>query len=172
MKKEKILVILTGGTIDSYYNWIKDTAEPLEKSSLPNYFASMKLYDEFEFVEVCMKDSRSINGEDRATILDALSSSSCSKVIITHGTYTMPDTARFIKANLDRKDQTIILTGSMIPLTWFSPSDAWFNLWYALAHLKFTDPGIYVAMNWRLFDPEDVVKQLNEGRFTSVLWWK
>lgn len=90
------------------------------------------------------------------------------KVIITHGTYTMPDSAKFLKANLKRKDQTIIFTGSMIPLLGFAPSDAPFNLGYAIARVQELKAGIYVAMNGKIFMPEEVVKLLSEGRFISV----
>lgn len=90
------------------------------------------------------------------------------KIIITHGTYTMPDTARYLKANLKRDDQTIVFTGSMIPLTGFSPSDAPFNLGYSIAKIQDLPAGIYVCMNGRVFSPNEVVKFLYGGRFVSV----
>lgn len=77
-----------------------------------------------------MKDSRQLGENDRKEILKAIEESPSNKIIITHGTYTMPDTARYLKANLKRNDQTIILTGSMIPIKGFSPSDGTFNLGY------------------------------------------
>ena len=80
----------------------------------------------------------------------------------------MPDSSRFLVANLKRKDQVIILTGSMIPFIGFSPSDAPFNLGYALASVKTLNPGIYVCMNGQIFNPNEVVKNISEGRFVSV----
>jgi L-asparaginase len=80
----------------------------------------------------------------------------------------MPDTARFLKANLKRKDQTIILTGSMIPLLGFSPSDGPFSIGYAIAKVQDLEPGIYVCMNGRVFSSEEVMKVSKEGRFSSV----
>src|SRR4051812_5709510 len=127
-KKEKIQIIMTGGTVDSYYEATKDTAVTLKNSAVPDFIKSLKINDIFYFTQVCMKDSREIDNIDRKKILAILSKTDSKKILITHGTYTMPDTARFIEAHLKRKDQTIIVTGSMIPLTGFSPSDAPFNL--------------------------------------------
>ncbi len=80
----------------------------------------------------------------------------------------MPDTARFLKANLKRKDQTVVLTASMIPLNGFSPSDAPFSLGYAVAKLEELEPGVYVAINGRVFSPEEVMKVMSEARFASI----
>lgn len=115
-----------------------------------------------------MKDSRALNHEDRKEILKAIEESSYNKIIITHGTYTTPDTARYLKANLKRDDQAIILTASMILIKGFSPSDGTFNLGYALAEVQKLKPGIYVCMNGKTFDPEEVIKIIQEGRFASI----
>lgn len=108
-----------------------------------------------------MKDSRELTTGDIKNICKTIEKSTTKKIIITHGTYTMPDTAKYLKANLKRKDQTIISAGSMIPLTGFAPSDAGFNLGYAIARVQTLKPGIYVCMNGRVFSSNEVVKQLN-----------
>jgi L-asparaginase len=167
-KKPSIHFIITGGTIDSFYDGTKDTAVPLPHSSIPAFIKSLKLYDDIKFTEICMKDSRALTRNDVNKITATIQKSSQKAIIITHGTYTMPDTARFLKANLKRKDQVIIFTGSMIPLTGFAPSDAPFSLGYAMAKIEELKPGIYVAMNGRIFSPEEVAKLLDEGRFISV----
>ena len=82
----------------------------------------------------------------------------------------MPDTGRFLKANLKRDDQTVVITGSMIPLQGFSPSDGPFALGYAIAKAQDLKPGIYVCMNGRAFAPEEVLKIAKEGRFGSIFW--
>lgn len=168
MSKGKILVIATGGTIDSYYDGTKDTAVAREKSILPQFFKVLKLYDEISFVEICMKDSRSLTSEDRKRIVAAVDNAKEKKIIITHGTYTMPDTARYIKANSRRKDAIIILTGPMIPLEGFTPSDAPFNLGFAFGKFDQLNPGIYVTMNGKVFSPEECLKLLDQGRFGSI----
>jgi L-asparaginase len=132
-KKDKIEIIITGGTIDSYYDATKDTVVPSKASAIPEFIKSLKMDDVFSFNQICMKDSRSITKKDLKKILQVVNKSTSKKIIITHGTYTMPDSARFFEANLKRKDQVIIFTGSMIPLIGFSPSDAPFNIGYALS---------------------------------------
>lgn len=167
-KNKKIHILMTGGTIDSYYNGIKDTSEPLQHSAIPNYINSLKLDEEVIFTEICMKDSRSITQDDRLKLLNEIEKSEETNILISHGTYTMPDTARYLEGNLQRKDQKIILTGSMIPLTGFSPSDGGFNLGFSIASFRNCEPGVYVCMNGILLNASEVVKLLNEGRFTSV----
>jgi len=115
-----------------------------------------------------MKDSRDLTKQDLKKILTAVEKSPSKKIIITHGTYTMPDTARYLKTKLKRKNQTIIFTGSLIPLVGFSPSDASFNLGYSIAKIQNLDPGIYISMNGRIFSPEEVTKLLHQGRFISL----
>ena len=168
MSEKTIHFIITGGTIDSYYEATKDTAIPNKKSVIPHFIKNLKLYNPIEFTEICMKDSRDIVKADLKNILDTIEKSPHKKIIITHGTYTMPDTARFLKANLKRKDQTIIITGSMIPLLGFSPSDGPFAIGYAIAKTQDLKKGIYICMNGRIFSSEEVMKVNKEGGFTSI----
>ncbi|MFQ5647639.1 MAG: asparaginase domain-containing protein [Candidatus Aenigmatarchaeota archaeon] len=167
-EKPAIHFILTGGTIDSFYDGTKDTVVPLKHSAIPSYVKNLKIYEKTEFTEVCMKDSRELTREDLKNILKTVEESPHKKIIITHGTYTMPDSARYLKANLKRKDQTIIFTGSMIPLTGFAPSDASFSLGYSIAEVQKLAPGIYVCMNGTVFSPEEVSKLISQGRFISI----
>jgi L-asparaginase len=146
----------------------KDTAVPLEKSVVPRFIKSLKLYEDVEFTEVCMKDSRELRPKDVKAICQAIENSPHKRFIVTHGTYTMPDSARYLQANLKNKEKTIIFTGSMIPLTGFAPSDAPFNLGYSIAKLQELDNGIYICMNGKVFSPEEIVKSLSQGRFSSI----
>jgi len=101
-KKDVIHFILTGGTIDSYYDGAKDTVAVRERSVIPDYIKSLQLYEKPMFTQVCMKDSRALTEKDRAKMMQVIKDSSASKIIITHGTYTMPDTARYLKVHLGR----------------------------------------------------------------------
>lgn len=168
LPQDTIHFVLTGGTIDSFYDGTKDTVVPTSHSAIPNFIKLLKLTEPVIFTEVCMKDSRGLTESDRKNILATVEKSKATKLIVTHGTYTMPDTARFLNANLKRNDQTIILTGAMIPLTGFSPSDAPFNIGYAMAQIENKKPGVYVAMNGRLFSSDEVVKNIKEGKFISI----
>jgi L-asparaginase len=168
MSDKTIHFIITGGTIDSYYEGTKDTAIPNEKSIIPRFVKSLKLFDPVKFTEICMKDSRDIVKSDLKNVLNAVEKSSYKRIIITHGTYTMPDTGRFLEANLKRKDQIIIITGSMIPLQGFSPSDGPFAIGYSIAKIQDLKPGIYICMNGKVFSPKEVMKVNKEGRFHSI----
>lgn len=164
----QIHFVITGGTIDSSWSGKHDTVISNEHSYLPEYFKNLELQDKVTFTEVCLKDSRNLTQTDVQKVLDEVEKSPCTKIIIPHGTYTMPDTARFLKVNLTRKDQTIILTGSMTPLKGFEPSDASFNLGYAVAKVQELDPGVYLCMHGVTFTPEEVAKSLSEGKFYSI----
>lgn len=166
----KIHLIATGGTIDSYYDGTKDTAVPYSKSILPDFFKNIIKLDKGKllFTQVCMKDSRDVNKKDLNFMLNTIEKSKARKIIITHGTYTMADSSRFIKANLKRKDQTIVICASLIPMTGFAPSDAPFNLGYAFAQVETLKPGIYVTLNGNTFVPEDVAKFVSQGKLYSL----
>jgi L-asparaginase len=167
-KDKKLHFIITGGTIDSYYDGTKDTAVTNEHSTVPRFVKLLKLYEECEFTEVCMKDSRELNDTDRTNILQSVKESPSQRIIITHGTYTLPDTARFLEANLKKNDKTIIFVCSMIPLVGFTPTDAGFNVGYAVAKSQELPAGVYACMNGRIFTPNEIVKKLSEGRFGSI----
>lgn len=160
--------LMTGGTIDSYYEGTKDTAVPLKKSCIPDFIKSLKLYNETKFSEICMKDSRNMTMQDLNNLLKEIEKSDCKHIIITHGTYTMPDTARYIDANLKSREKTIILTASMIPITGFSPSDGPFSLGYAISEVQNLKNGVYACVNGRVFQSNEIMKIVSEGRFTSV----
>lgn len=172
MSKQIINIIITGGTIDSLWNGAEDTVVVSKHSILPEYFEelgrNLKFPEEIVYTEICMKDSRALNEEDRKNIIKAIEDSKFTKIIITHGTYTMPDTARFLKDNLKRNDQTILLTGSMVPIKGFDFSDGPFNLGYAFVQVQTLPVGIYVCMNTKVFTPEEVAKNIEEGKFYSV----
>jgi len=164
----KIHFIFTGGTIDSRWDGKVDTAVVNKHSAIPDYFGRLILYADITSEEVCMKDSRQITTDDLDRIVAAVKNTTATKIIITHGTYTMPDTAKYLQANLDKNDKTIVFTGSIIPLKGFESSDAPFNLGYAVAKAEELPPGIYICMNGRTFNPDEVAKNLAEGKFFSV----
>lgn len=166
-KKETIHFITTGGTIDSYYDGTKDTVVPYKKSIIPRYIEGLHLHIEAVFTQICSKDSRDLDLKDMGKIRDTIESSKASFFVITHGTYTMPDTARYLQANLKRKDCTIIFTGSMSPLE-FPNSDAPFSLGFTFAEIFHLKKGIYVCMNGRIFDPGEIAKLIGKGQFVSI----
>ncbi len=163
-----IHIIITGGTIDSAWDGKQDTIAVAEHSVIPLYFKGLNVYDEVKFSEICMKDSRALNADDLKNVQKTIEESEETKFIVTHGTYTMPDTARFLKHNLKRNDAVVILTGAMTPLKGFDFSDAGFNLGYAFSKAQDLEPGIYLCMNGRVFSAEEAAKSISEGKFYSV----
>ncbi|MBT4916966.1 asparaginase [Candidatus Peregrinibacteria bacterium] len=167
-KSSQFHFIITGGTIDSFYDGTIDTVRPNEKSTIPSYIKSLKLYEDVEFSEICMKDSRELGEDDMEAVLEAIEKSSSENIIVTHGTYTMPDTARFLQANLKKSDKRILLTGSMIPMSGFTGTDGPFNLGFSMASAVHLPAGIYVCMNGKVFTHDEAAKSISEGRFYSI----
>jgi len=160
--------IITGGTIDSYDKEIRYPLIPLQKSIIPIYIKGLKLHAKPEFTVVCLKDSRDIAKADLKKLLGAVEKSAAKRIIITCGTFAMPDIARFLDLNMRKKDKTIVLTGAMIPLYGFPLSDGPFNLGFAAAKAHDLPSGVYVAMNGKAFASNEVLKIVSEGRFESV----
>ncbi len=79
----------------------------------------------------------------------------------------MPDTARYLEANLKTKDKVIVFTGAMVPVG-FPSSDAFFNLGFTLSKIEYLEPGIYLCMNGKIFIPSEVAKLLSKGKFVSI----
>lgn len=159
--------ILTGGTIDSETQG--QTRDVIRKhSAVPDFIKSLKGRSEWEFTEVMMKDSRDITNDDRSRILEVVESSNCNRIIITHGTFTMAETARYIKQRLSGKKKIVILTGSLVPLMGFADSDAPRNLEFAILQSQILFPGVYVSMNEKNFDAEEAVKDSQTGIFYSI----
>ena len=163
----RILFIITGGTIDSRFSPMQDAILTGKKSMVPNYLSKLKLHDDCEYFVARMKDSRELDDSDRAKMLGAIEKSKTNRVIITHGTYTMAKTAIFIKKNLLARGKTIVLTGSMVPVSGFAVSDAPFNLGYAVASVQALKPGVYLCMNGKVFRPHEVEKNIKKGRFEA-----
>lgn len=160
-----IHVLITGGTIDSHWDPIKDTAVANEQSILPQFINRLNLPFECNFTTVCMKDSRAIADEDRSRMVQVIDESGSNRFLITHGTYTMAETGRYLMNNLKRRDVVVVLTGSFVPLTDIIRSDGGFNIGFAIAQLQHLDPGVYVVMNAQVFEADKVEKLIHEGKF-------
>lgn len=165
-KPETLHVVRTGGTIESRWEPTLDTAVTDVNPWLQIYLERINLQLALQFTTACLKDSRDITYKDRKQIVEAIISSAARKVTVPHGTYTMADTGQFINERLpEDHDKTVVLFGAMIPLNGFVPSDAPFNCGFATGAALVLRRGVYVAMNTRLFNAEDVEKNRSEGRF-------
>lgn len=168
IQKNLIHIITMGGTIDSSWSPVQDAIVVSEKSNLPLYFTKFPLIDELIFSHICAKDSRAITQQDRKNMLKTVEQSKAAKIIITHGTFTMPDSARYLKQHLKRKDQSIILTGATTPIKGFEMTDAPLNLGYAISHVQKLPPNVYIAMKGEAFTSEEIDKELKEGNFHEI----
>lgn len=164
--REKIHVIIAGGTIDGSWDAAQDSMVIEPPSRVPEFFSHHQLYDSVVFSEICVKDSREINDDDRKIVVKTIEESDAAKFILTHGIYAMPETAAYLTENLKRKDAIIMFVSSKTPLGW-PDSDASFNLGFALSKVQDQKPGMYVAMNGKCLTPEQAVKELSEGKFYS-----
>ena len=108
------------------------------------------------------KDSLEMTDKDRQTVVAAILASPARRLVITHGTDTLTDTAQAIAEAV--RDKTVVLVGAFLPAV-FRDSDADFNIGFALAAAKTLPPGIYVAMNGNLFPAGAVRKNRQAGRF-------
>jgi len=158
---QAIRVFITGGTFDKEYDeltgrlFFKDTHLP-EMLRLARCRAPLTLHT------LMMMDSLDLTEADRARIVEACRACSEVRLVITHGTDTMPETARALLASGLAK--TVVLTGAMVPYA-FGSSDGLFNLGSALSFAQVLPPGVYVAMNGRCFPADKVRKDRERGVF-------
>ena len=159
-----IKILITGGTFDKEYDelngklFFKDTHLPeilkLGRSNLPVSIRTLMMIDSLE-----MSDA------GREIIISHCKQCKEEKIIITHGTDTMDITA--LQLGAAKLDKTIVLTGAMIPYK-FGSSDGLFNLGSALAFVQTLPKGVYVVMNGKYFNFDNVRKNKSSGIFEEL----
>ncbi len=160
----KVLIIQTGGTIDKDYpKTNKGYAFEIDEPAVERIFERVLPGFEYEVISLLRKDSLEITDDDRVLIKSTIESSSANKILITHGSDTMPETGRFL-GNL--KHKAIILTGAYRPER-FNGSDADFNIGTALGALNMIEEGTFIAMNGLILSPENCNKDSLTGKFYS-----
>jgi len=162
MKPVKILI--TGGTFDKEYNEING-ALYFKDTHVPEMLKLGRCRLETTIRTVMMIDSLEMSDADRELILENCKKSPEDKIVITHGTDTMAETARVLGQNIHGK--TIVLTGAMIPYA-FGSSDGLFNLGSALSFAQALPPGVYIAMNGKYFAWDNVRKNRELGEFEAI----
>ncbi len=159
---EPILVVTTGGTIDKVYFDAKSDYE-VGESVVGKVLRQAEVRLPFDLVSVLRKDSLELTDADRALIRARIEARPERRVVVTHGTDTMTDTARALQGLSDR---TIVLTGALSPAR-FAESDAVFNVGMAFAAAQLLDAGVYIAMNGRIFDARRVRKDRERNEFVE-----
>jgi L-asparaginase len=160
-----IRIFVTGGTFDKEYNELTG-ALAFKDTHLPEMLRLGRCRIDVAIETLMMIDSLEMTDADRALIVEQCRQAAEPRILITHGTDTMVDTARALAAALgDAK--TIVLTGAMIPYA-FGSSDGLFNLGSALSFVQALTPGVYLAMNGRCFEWDKVRKNRETGVFEAI----
>ncbi len=159
----KLLIITTGGTIDKIYFDDKSDYQ-IGEPQISQILHAMHVAFEFEVSSLMRKDSLHMEDKDRQLILDVVSASEVRHILITHGTDSMVETATVLQ---NVPDKTIVLTGALNPAR-FRDSDAIFNIGCAVGAAQTLPPGVYIAMNGKVWDPAHVRKNRFENRFESM----
>ena len=157
-----IQILITGGTFDKSYNHISGDLF-FEKTHIPEMLERSKCRLNVDVKTLMMIDSLEMTQKDIEKIIDECKKTKSSRIVITHGTDTMVNTAEKIAEKI--KNKTIVLTGAMIPYAFGSSSDGFFNLGSALSFVQTLKNGVYIAINGQYFDYDMVEKNKLKGYF-------
>ncbi len=161
-----IQVFVTGGTFDKEYNYI--TGELYFKDThLKEMFERGRCEVPIDVKTLMMIDSLEMGDDEHSIIVYNCRKTEPSRILLTHGTDRMVDTARVL-AEAKIEGKTIVLTGAMIPYAFGTSSDGFFNLGSALAFVQVLPPGVYIAMNGRYFEWDKVRKNRQTGTFEDI----
>jgi L-asparaginase len=160
----KILFIQTGGTIDKDYpKQIKGYAFEISEPAVRQILERVNPSFEYEVISLLRKDSMDLTVKDKKKIFEECEKADTDKIIITHGTDTMIETATFLA---EVKNKTIILTGAFKPEK-FTNSDADFNVGVAVGAMNILGKGVFIAMNGRVFKYDEVKRDKETGKYTG-----
>ncbi len=159
-----IRILITGGTFDKRYDEIRGRLSFTE-SHVPDMLRLGRSRVDVALRTVMLVDSLEMSDADRALVAENCVQAPESRLVVTHGTDTMVETARVIAMRVT--DKTVVLTGAMVPYA-FGSSDGLFNLGSALSFAQVLPPGVYVAMNGRCFAWDRVRKNRETGVFEET----
>ena len=159
-----IRLFVTGGTFDKEYDEIHGALE-FRDTHLPEMLKMARARLDVRIRTLMMVDSLDMSDADRELIAGNCADAPEQNIVITHGTDTMVATARVLAETV--RDKTIVLTGAMIPIA-FGSSDGLFNLGGALSLAQVLPRGVYIAMNGRVFDWDNVEKNRDTGVFEPL----
>jgi L-asparaginase len=162
--KQYIKIFATGGTFDKEFNEINGELF-FKETNLYKLLDLGRSQLNVRIETLMMVDSLKMTKTEKNYIVNKCKEEKSDRIIITHGTDTMVDTAKIIAKHIS--DKTIILTGAMIPIK-FGSSDGLFNLGSALSFIQVIDPGVYITMNGRYFKWDNVTKNKDRGIFERI----
>ncbi|HEY4369420.1 MAG TPA: asparaginase domain-containing protein [Steroidobacteraceae bacterium] len=157
-----IVIVTTGGTIDkAYFDAL--SSYHVGDTVMAKLLSIAQVTYPYRIVELLRKDSLELTDADRATLRETVASLETDKVVVTHGTDTMAQSAR---ALMPVAGKTIVLTGALSPAR-FAESDAAFNLGMAFAAVQTLPQGVYITMNGRVIRGDRARKDREKARFVS-----
>jgi len=160
---KKLNILTTGGTIDKIYYDDKSDYQ-IGQPVIARILTAMDVGFDWEIHALLRKDSLHLNDEDRKLIRKTIIDSEDRHFLITHGTDTMVETGAALG---DVGDRVIVMTGALNPAR-FIDSDAMFNIGCAVGAVQVLQPGIWIAMNGRIWDPKAVRKNREANRFEAI----
>lgn len=162
---KELRIIVTGGTIDKVHDPMTEGLAFAKDDSthLPEMLNIGRCH--FPIVQrIMLKDSLDFDDSDRAAIVDAVNAAEEDAIVVTHGTGTMGQSARWLAERVTGK--TVVFTGAMRPHS-LSFSDGPFNLGGAVVAAQCLPHGVYGVMNGRIFPAEALNKNTEQGRFDT-----
>ncbi|KLI98885.1 asparaginase domain-containing protein [Luteimonas sp. FCS-9] len=160
---DELLIVTTGGTIDKIYFDDKSDYQ-VGEPQIGRMLEELGVAFRFRVIPIIRKDSLHITDDDRELIRATIAAQPARHVLLTHGTDSMVETAKVLASIADK---TIVLTGALSPAR-FRGSDAEFNIGTAVGAVQSSPPGVYVAMNGRIWDPLKVRKNVEANRFEPL----
>ena len=161
----RIKIVTTGGTIDKIYFDRKNEFQ-VGAPQIGEVLNEANVTLDYEVIQLFRKDSLDLTDADRCLIYETILSDLGRHFVVTHGTDTMLVTAKVLKKI---NDKIIVLTGAMQPAK-FRQTDAVFNIATAITAVQLLRPGVYVAMNGRIFDPTKIRKNIEQNCFEPIAY--
>ena len=160
---DQLCIVTTGGTIDKIYFDDKSDFQ-VGAPQIGRILEELGVAFRYNVIPIIRKDSLHITAEDRELLRATIAAQDEKHVLVTHGTDSMVETAKVLAALTDK---VIVLTGALNPAR-FRGSDAEFNIGTAVGAVQSLPPGVYIAMNGRIWDPAKVRKNVDANRFEAA----
>ena len=163
---DMIQIFITGGTFDKEYDYLTGELK-FEETHVNEMLDRGRCTVPHNVRTLMMIDSLEMTDHDRDIIAHNVSRTASERIVVTHGSDTMVETARYLAARLP-PSKTVVLTGAMIPYAFGSSSDGFFNLGSALSFVQVLPEGVYIVMNGRYFRWDAVRKNRKTGFFETL----
>lgn len=160
---DQLCIVTTGGTIDKIYFDDKSDYQ-IGEPQIGRILEELGVQFRYRVIPILRKDSLHLNDSDRELVRATIAAQDTRHVLVTHGTDSMVETARVLEPIAGK---TIVLTGALNPAR-FHGSDAEFNIGTAVGAVQALPPGVYIAMNGRIWDPRHVRKNVSANRFEAA----